>query len=107
LEVSFFLLNFASLIIMSKEISMKEGKPYPVLEEEDSSCMKASESAPALAYAEPYTPTEPPHIPGLPETWEELLDGLKEGEEEVERGEYFTGEEVFRSVRERIRCYAS
>ena len=36
---------------MSKEISMKEGKPYPVFEEEDGSCMKASE--PVVALAEP------------------------------------------------------
>ena len=83
---------------------MKENKPYPRVEEEDNSCLTASEPAVAMAYAEQHTH---PHIPGLPETWDELLDGLKEGEKEVERGEFFTGEEVFSSVRERIRHYAS
>ena len=29
----------------------------------------------------------PPDIPGLPQTWDELMDCVKEGEEEFERGE--------------------
>ena len=83
---------------------MKENKPYPHIEEEDGSSLTACEPAVALAYAEPSAPTEHPHIPGIPETWDELLDCLREGEEELERGEYLTGEEVFNNIRERIRC---
>ena len=31
---------------------MKENKPYPIMEEEDGSCLTAAESAEAVAYAE-------------------------------------------------------
>ena len=31
---------------------MKENKPYPIIEEEDGSCLTAAESAEAVAYAE-------------------------------------------------------
>lgn len=86
---------------------MKESKPYPIFDEEDGSCLTAAEPAGATAYAEPYTHAEAPHIPGLPETWDELLECLKEGEEEIERGGGIPGEEVFRSARERLRGYAS
>jgi len=86
---------------------MKESKPYPRIEEEDCSCLTAHEPAVGTAYTEQNLHEEPRHIPGLPESWDELLECLKEGEEEIERGEYFTGEEVFNSIRERIRSYAS
>ena len=93
---------------------MKESKPYPQIEEEDDgeyqssgSCLTAQEPVVGTAYTEQNLHEEPRHIPGLPESWDELLDCLKEGEEEIERGEYFTGEEVFNSIRERIRSYAS
>ncbi len=86
---------------------MKESKPYPIIEEEDGSCMTAAEPAEAVAYAEPFAHVEPRHIPGLPENWDELLECLKEGEEEIECGGGIPGEEVFRSIRERLHRYAS
>ena len=49
----------------------------------------------------------PSHIPGLPENWDELLECLKEGEEEIESGGGIPGEEVFRSIRERLHRYTS
>ena len=78
---------------------MKESKPYPIFEEEDGSCLTAAEPVEAVAYSEPYTRVEPHHIPGLPETWDELLECLKEGEEEIERGGGTPWEEVVNEVR--------
>ena len=80
---------------------MKESKPYPRIDEEDGSCLTAAEPAEAVAYTEPYTYTKTRHIPGLPETWDELMECLKEGEEEIERGGGTPWEEVINEVRMR------
>lgn len=86
---------------------MKDSKPYPQIENEDGSCLTAQEPAVGTAYADQHLHADPRHIPGLPESWDELLECLKQGEEEIERGEYFAGEDVFKSVREHVRSYAS
>jgi hypothetical protein len=94
---------------------MKESKPYPVIEEEDDgayqssgSCLTAQEPA-AEAVAYPINGMEKDFgpIPGLPQTWDELKECIEEGIEEYERGEYIPGDVVFKSIRERIRNYAS
>ena len=66
---------------------MKDSKPYSVIGEEDDSPLMASEPVDAVN-VEPYNSLAYQSIPGLPETWDELLDGIKEGEAELERGEY-------------------
>ena len=86
---------------------MKESKPYPHFEEEDGSCLTASEPAAALTRPDTRTQAQSRHVPGLPETWDELMECLKKGEEELERGDYIPGEDVFNSIRVRIRNYAS
>ena len=48
-----------------------------------------------------------PHIPGLPETWNELLDCLKEGEEELERGEAIPWEMVTKGMRRHVTEYVA
>ena len=90
------------------QVTMKESKPYPIIEEEDGSCLTAREpAADAIAYPEGTTKNDFGPIPGLPQTWNELMACIEEGIEEYERGEYIPGEEVFKSIRERIREYAS
>ena len=87
---------------------MKESKPYPVIEEEDGSCLTAQEpAAEAVAYTKNDMEKDFGPIPGLPQTWDELMECIEEGIEEYERGEYIPGDVVFKSVRERIRNYAS
>lgn len=86
---------------------MNDSKPYPRIDEEDGSVMTANEPIGAVAYADEATKVDFRPIPGLPQTWDELLECLEEGEKEIERGEYIPGEEVFKSVRERIKGYAS
>ena len=85
---------------------MKESKPYPQFDEEDGgeyqssgSCLTAQEPAVGTAYREQNLHAEPRHIPGLPESWDELLDCLKEGEEEMERGEGTPWDEVINEIR--------
>ena len=84
LEVSRIIFIFA---IDKRKRIMKESKPYPVIGEEDDSLLMASEPVGA-ANVDPYAPLAYQSIPGLPETWDELLDGINEGEEELERGEF-------------------
>ena len=62
----------------------KEEKPYPIIDEEDGSCLSAQEPiADAVAYAEETEVS----IPGLLQSWDELLECITEGEQELERGE--------------------
>jgi hypothetical protein len=86
---------------------MTEDKPYPIIEEEDSSTLTANESASAVAYAEVYDYAESASIPGLPESWDDLLDCLKEGEEELEKGEYILWDVATKEMRSHIAEYAS
>lgn len=67
---------------------MKESKPYPVLEEEDGSCLTAAEPSAELAYAykEPVIPDDVDYV--------RIVDGvlqvtpdMEEEIAEVERGE--------------------
>lgn len=63
---------------------MKENKSYPQIEEEDGSCLTANEPVGAIAYSEAYVEPEICDIPGLPKSWDELMDCIAEGEEEFE-----------------------
>ena len=45
-------------------------------------------------------------IPGLPQTWEEALSELEEGEREFERGDTYSHEEVMKMIRDTIENYA-
>ena len=86
---------------------MKEEKPYPIIDEEDGSTMNTNEPSGALAYAESHDYVETESIPGLPESWDDLLDCLKEGEEELERGEYIPWDVATKDLRKHIAEYAS
>lgn len=81
-------------------MTMKESKPYPQYDEEDGSSMTASEPVGAVAYADEAVETKYHQIPGLPETWDELLDCLKEGEEAYERGEGVLWEDAVQQIRQ-------
>lgn len=87
---------------------MKESKPYQILEEEDGSCLTAQEPvAGAYAYAETWQENSPASIPGLPQSWDELLECIAEGEEEFKRGECIPWEEVVQDMRRRIHNYGA
>ncbi len=87
---------------------MKENRPYPPTEEEDGSSLTAQEPVVrAVDYANDYDHSDIPHIPGLPATWDELLECLKEGEEEIDQGGGIPWEEVLQSTRNRIRRYGA
>ena len=88
---------------------MKEGKPYPRIDEEDGSCMIASE--PVAAWSEPAAAVLPTaserEIPkGVPQSVDEALSDIDEGEKEFERGETFTHREVMQMIWDKIACYA-
>lgn len=85
---------------------MKEGKPYPIIEEEDGSCLSAQEPTAGVAYAEDAVAVMK-HIPGLPESWDELVECLKDGEQELERGEGIPWEVATQRIRSRISKYGS
>ena len=91
----------------NNEMMKKESKPYPIIDEEDDGAyqssgysMIASEPVGAVAFAEEAVETKYLHIPGLPETWDELLDCLKEGEEAYERGEGVLWEDAIQQIRQ-------
>lgn len=86
---------------------MKESKPYPIINEEDGSTQKANEAPCTPAYADAYDSAVIDCVPGLPETWEEFLDSLKEGEEELERGEFISWDVATKDIRKHIKEYAS
>ena len=97
----------------SKQTMMKEGKPYPRIDEEDGSCMIASEPIAALSeLAAAALPTasereQNPHIPkGMPQSVDKALSDIDEGEKEFERGETFTHREVMQMIWDKIACYA-
>lgn len=101
LEVSRIIFIFA---IDKRKRIMKESKPYPVIGEEDDSLLMASEPVGA-ANVDPYAPLAYQSIPGLPETWDELLDGINEGEEELERGEFIQWDIAAKDMRKHIADY--
>lgn len=79
---------------------MKESKAYPILEEEDGSCLTSGESMAGVAgYIRDIEHKKAFCIPGLPQTWDELLECLREGEEEEERGEYVEWEDAVLQMR--------
>ena len=78
---------------------MKESKSYPRIDEEDGKVMTASEPVGTVAYADETTKVDFHLIPGLPQTWSELLECLEEGEKEIERGEYVEWDEFIQQMR--------
>ena len=87
---------------------MKENKPYPKIEEENGSCLTADEPVGAIAaYPEVCVEPEIYDIPGLPKSWDELMDCITEGEEEFERGESIPWETASQTMKEHIRNYGS
>ena len=46
-------------------------------------------------------------IPGIPHTWDELSECLKEGEEEYERGEGILWEDAVQQIKSHLRIYGS
>ena len=82
---------------------MKESKPYPRIDEEDGSVMMANEPVGAVAYADEIMVNDFRPIPGLPETWSELQECLKEGEKEIERGEYVEWDNFVQQMKQTIR----
>jgi len=52
---------------------------------ENSNSLKANEPVGAIAYSDEVIEVEIGQIPGIPHTWDELSECLKEGEEEYER----------------------
>ena len=80
---------------------MKENKPYPQIEEEDSSCLTANEPVGAIAYPEACVEPEIYDIPGLPKSWDELMDCV------AERGESIPWETATQTMKEHIRIYGS
>jgi hypothetical protein len=96
LEVTEKLRIFAAL---KNTMAMKESKPYPRIEEEDGSCLTAQEPVAALAYADEAVEVKQRPIPGLPQSWNELTECLKEGEEAYERGEGILWEEAVQYMR--------
>ena len=86
---------------------MEENKSYPQIEEEDGSCLTANEPVGAIAYSEACVEPEIYDIPGLPKSWDELMDCVAEGEEEFERGESIPWETATQTMKEHIRIYGS
>ena len=82
-----------------KVTTMKESKPYPRVEEEDGNCLTAQEPSVALAYADEAVEVKQRPIPGLPQSWNELTECLKEGEEAYERGEGILWEDAVQYMR--------
>lgn len=66
---------------------MKEKKQHSPIEESFDSMMVQEPIASAAAYADTIEDDASLEIPGLPQTWDVLMDCIKEGEEEFERGE--------------------
>lgn len=79
---------------------MKESKPYPRFEEEDGSCQSAKDPAiTAYSFADTCHAGTPAEIPGLPHSWDELVECVAEGEEEFERGEFMTWETATQRIK--------
>jgi hypothetical protein len=81
-----------------------EKDSYPIIEEHDS-LMAAESVATTMPDAVPqhhcdFIPT------GMPQTVEEALSDIDEGEREFERGETFSHREVMQMVWDKIGCYA-
>lgn len=87
---------------------IKESKPYPPIEEEDGSCLSVREpAAEAFAYAEDMIIAHQTTIAGLPQSWEDLLECVAEGEQELERGEGIPWEVATQRIKKHISRYGS
>lgn len=85
---------------------MKENKPYPQAEEENNSVLKAKDAI-GVAYANTAEEVKPDCIPGLPQTWEELMDCITEGEEAYESGETIPWEIATQQIKKHIGNYGA
>ena len=61
----------------------------------------------ATSYAESTTVPLPPHIEGLPETWDDLMKCFDEAEDEYERGETIPWEDARMRIRKHIKEYVA
>ena len=78
---------------------------YPITVEDDS--MLVSEPAVAAMSNVSQVKQKPFTIPkGMPQSVDEALCDIDEGEKEFERGETFTHREVMQMVWDKIACYA-
>ena len=87
--------------------SMKKNITYPHIDEEDNNSPRVNEPVGALNYADTLFDNGVNNIPGLPQTWEELLEGMAEGEEEYERGDGIPWELATRQMKAHIREYGA
>ena len=87
---------------------MNESKPYPQIEEEDSSSLTAQESGGvAYAYSDSQIAEVLYEVPGLPKSWEELQELIEDGEQEYERGETIPWETATKRMKAHIKEYAA
>lgn len=86
---------------------MKESKPYPRIEEENGSSLTAQEPSVAYAYADNCQVESPAEIPGLPRSWDELVECVTEGEEELERGDFLPWETATQRIKAHLAGYGS
>jgi len=90
--------------IKDKDYHMKDRKQYSFGEDENSPV--ASEPVGYIATsAAPMISVDNPTIPGLPETWNELIDDLKQGEAEFEHGEVIPWDVATKNIRTHIADY--
>ena len=85
---------------------MKDNKPYPQMEEEDNSTLKAKDAV-GVAYAETAEEVKQDGIPGLPQTWDELMECIAEGEEEYDSGETVPWEIATQRIKKHISHYGA
>ena len=88
---------------------MKASKPYPKIDEEDGSCLRAQEPVADTASVSMATRVviPPSGVPGLPQTWEELQKCIEEGEREYENGEAIPWETAVHRMRAHVRGYVA
>lgn len=85
---------------------MKENKPYSKTEEENNSVLKAKDAI-GVAYANTAEEVKSDCIPGLPRTWEELMDCIAEGEDAYDRGETIPWEIATQQIKKHIGNYGA
>ena len=85
---------------------MKKNKPYPQIEEENNSTLKAKEVL-DVAYVDTIEEVKQDRVPGLPQTWEDLVDCIAEGEEAYERGEIISWQVATQRIKKHISNYGA
>ena len=86
--------------------NMKKNKPYPQMEEEDNSILNAKDAV-GVDYADTTEEVKQDGIPGLPQTWDELMECIAEGEEEYDSGEAIPWEIATQRIKKHISHYGA